>query len=1004
MPVATIWRKTVGESLLMLALVCLGSRPALAQIRTDGSVGPAAQTLSAATGQYTLPQSLGKLVGTNLFHSFQDFNINTGETATFTTSTSGISNVISRVTGGNMSNINGTLALKPIDGAPAFWFVNPAGVVFGNGAALDMPGAFHVSTAHYLKFPDGSFYSDTQKVSTFSSAPPEAFGFLGTNRASIQVNGAKLSNGGNQVNMVAGDITIDGGAISNNAGPINLVAVGDTVGEVSAAQGAPVGVNGAIDITNSSQVIAQTSSEVKAGDVQVTGGSLLIDNSTLSSKTAGSGNGGAVRIQVAADMSVLNGSDVGSETIGAGDAGGVSVTAGALSIDNSGLSGDSSGSGRGGAVSVRVAGFMKVLNQGFLSSTSALTFKEGNGGNAGDVFVTAGSLLIDKASINSDTRGGGHAGAVRVNVTGDMRVLNEGSVSSDSTLPLNDGIGGNAGVVSVTAGSLLLDKSFIRSYTWGSGRSGSVGIEVAGDMSVLNESMVSSSTESSGNAGALNVAVAGNISLLSGAQIGSNTIGAGNAGNVVITAGSLLIDPKDPEGLHPFNTGIFSTSQYKEGLSPIRTGDAGIVDIRVVGSVQVLSGGGIESSTVGGGNAGNVSISAGSLLIDQRGNALKNTNISSDSFWEEGVTPSPSGNAGTVNIRVIGELAVLNGGVISSATFSPLGKAGSVKISAGQIVINGEGKIENYIQESLVTASAASSSSGQTGSVLISASNTLKIANGGVISLRNDATVATPGTLAPTTLSVSAPKISLENGGMITTESTGNVPASNISLKFIDKLSIQPSAIITTSAFDGNGGSIDIEGSGLIVLDRSQITTSVTGLTSGNAGSINIAAKTLLMNNGFIKANTAAPLAAGGTISISAEALVPSYGTLLVGRNTPFDFDGVTAGFNVIQAASPTGVSGNISITSPNLDMAGKLAGLKVNLLDTGGFSKNPCASAGKSSFSQTGRGGLPVSSFGALSAQDTSVLRLTRPSSQDSLAGLPNSLIVSNRLGCSLN
>ena len=112
----------------------------------------------------------------------------------------------------------------------------------------------------------------------------------------------------------------------------------------------------------------------------------------------------------------------------------------------------------------------------------------------------------------------------------------------------------------------------------------------------------------------------------------------------------------------------------------------------------------------------------------------------------------------------------------------------------------------------------------------------------------------------------------------------------------------------------------------------------------------------------------------------------------------------MTAGFNVIQAASPTGVSGNISITSPNLDMAGKLAGLKVNLLDTGGFSKNPCASAGKSSFSQTGRGGLPVSSFGALSAQDTSVLRLTRPSSQDSLAGLPNSLIVSNRLGCSLN
>jgi hypothetical protein len=280
--------------------------------------------------------------------------------------------------------------------------------------------------------------------------------------------------------------------------------------------------------------------------------------------------------------------------------------------------------------------------------------------------------------------------------------------------------------------------------------------------------------------------------------------------------------------------------------------------------------------------------------------------------------------------------------------------------------------------------------------------DTLRIANGGVISVRNYATVATPGTLAPTALSLSAPKLSLENGGMITTESTGNVAASNISVKFTDKLSIKPSATITTSAFDGNGGSIDIAGNGLIVLDHSKITTSVTGLTSGSAGSINIAAKTLLMSNGFIQANTAAPLASGGTISISAEALVPSYGTLLVGGNTPLDFDGVTAGFNVIQAASPTGVSGNISITSPNLDMAGKLAGLKVSLLDTGGFSKNPCASAGKSSFSQTGRGGLPTSSFGALSSENSTSVKIRNPGQQEILAVLPRSLIVSNRLGCS--
>jgi hypothetical protein len=175
----------------------------------------------------------------------------------------------------------------------------------------------------------------------------------------------------------------------------------------------------------------------------------------------------------------------------------------------------------------------------------------------------------------------------------------------------------------------------------------------------------------------------------------------------------------------------------------------------------------------------------------------------------------------------------------------------------------------------------------------------------------------------------------------------------------------------------------------------------VTG-ASGNAGSINIAAKTLLMSNGFIQANTAAALASGGTILISADALVPSFGTLLIGGSTPYAVDAVTPGFNVIQAASPTGVSGDISITTPNLDLAGKLAGLKVNLLESGGFSRNPCVSAGASSFAQTGRGGLPPSSFGALASVDPGVGQVTASRASESIVALQRPPLVNNRLGCS--
>src|SRR5688500_11372695 len=47
--------------------------------------------------------------GPNLFHSFSDFNVKAGESATFTDTATGISNVLSRVTGGKQSNLNGII-------------------------------------------------------------------------------------------------------------------------------------------------------------------------------------------------------------------------------------------------------------------------------------------------------------------------------------------------------------------------------------------------------------------------------------------------------------------------------------------------------------------------------------------------------------------------------------------------------------------------------------------------------------------------------------------------------------------------------------------------------------------------------------------------------------------------------------------------------------------------------------------------------------------------------
>ena len=722
------------------------STAALAQIKTDGSVGPAAQSLSAVSGQFTIPQTLGRLSGSNLFHSFKDFNINTGESATFTTSSTGISNVISRVTGGNVSNINGTLALRAADGAPAFWFINPAGVAFGQGASIDVPGAFHVSTAHYLKFSDGKFYSDTQNVSTFSSAPPEAFGFLGTSRASIEVNaGAKLNNGDNTLNLIAGDITIDGSEVLNAAGALSLVAMGTAVGEVSANGAAPLAASGMVNIVNDSWVGSLNSNEVNASPVSITTGNLLVDNSLLATKTVGSGQGGDLRIQVADTMSVLNDSYVASKSGGSGNAGNVSIGTASLVMDNSLITSYNWGSGKGGSVNIQVTGEMKISNHTFVGSEN-----EGSG-HTGNVNVTANTIHADDSFIASGNWDTGPGGTVTVKAAGEIKLSNYSYLGSQS------GSDGNAGNVSVNAASLIIDASRLTSLSYGNGNSGNVNVQVSGP-----------------------------ISILSGGYISADSYSTGNAGQVSVSANSLLINPKD-------------SAEY--------------------------------------------------------------TFISSDSLFED--NSSVGGNAGTITVQVAGRIDLLNGGQISTQTYSTLGKGGSIDVIAAQINIDGYADHvcrcgEEWLMYSGITASAKVGSSGQPGSVAISASESINIQNQGEIAIRNDATVASPSTLAATSLSVNAPNIFLNTSGKITTESTGNVAASNIAVKFTDKLAINPATAITTTALEGNGGSIDISGKGLLMLDRASITTSVTG-ASGDAGSIKIVTQTLLMTNGFIQANTSAP-------------------------------------------------------------------------------------------------------------------------------------------------
>ena len=164
----------------LLAGALLNARECFAQIVLDGTLGRAGALSGPA---YQITADLGRQVGPNLFHSFGQFNLVQGESATFSGPNS-VQNILARVTGSSPSSIDGLLQ-STIPGANLF-FINPFGVMFGPHAQVSVSGSFTVSTASYLKLADGGRFDGVNPANdVLTSAPVAEFGFLDANPGSI---------------------------------------------------------------------------------------------------------------------------------------------------------------------------------------------------------------------------------------------------------------------------------------------------------------------------------------------------------------------------------------------------------------------------------------------------------------------------------------------------------------------------------------------------------------------------------------------------------------------------------------------------------------------------------------------------------------------------------------------------------------------------------------------------------------------------------------------------
>ncbi|MBW4629469.1 MAG: S-layer family protein [Brasilonema octagenarum HA4186-MV1] len=919
--------------LLGSALCVLGcAQPIAAQVVPDNTLSAAERT--QVTGNPNFQIDGGARRGGNLFHSFQSFSVPTGGSAFFNNAAD-VQNILTRVTGGSISNIDGLIRTN---GIANLFLLNPSGIIFGKNASLNIGGSFVATTANAIQFGNFGFFSATnpEAPSPLLTINPNALFFNQIAAARIQNNstapagstlagddafGLRVPNGRSLL-LVGGDIKMDGGKLNAFGGRVELggLSAPGTVGlNGDGSLSFPVGVQRAdVSLTNGAEVNVRSGGggtiAVNTRNLEMTGRSFL---------RAGIGEGlGTVGTQ-AGDISInatgainLNNSLINNDVqSGAnGQGGDVSISASSLRLEGgAAVSASILGAGKGGNLRVDAQDVQLIGRSadGQTSSGLLASANQNSTGDAGDLTIKTNTLLVrDGAVVSAGTFGAGKGGNLRVDAQ-DVQLIGtsaDGQYSSGLSATAEPNSTGDAGDLTIKTNTLLVrDGAQVGTGTVGAGKAGNLRVD-AQDVQLIGRSadgrvgsglFASADLNSTGNAGDLTIKT-NTLLVRDGAVVFTGTFGAGKAGNLSVDAQDVQLIGKSADGQYPSALG--ASAQRNS------TGNAGDLTIKT-NTLLVRDGAQVFTSTSGAGEGGNLSVDAQDVQL---------IGTSADGQAPSGLFASAdlnlTGNAGDLTIKT-NTLLVRDGAQVFTGTFGA-GKGGNLSVDAQDVQLIGTSADGQY--SSGLFASGQPNSTGDAGDLTIK-TNTLLVRDSATVSVRSR------GTGRAGNMTLNARSIRLNNNASLTANTRS------------------PKADPTSEQ-----ATININSKDLIITRNSNIITNATG-ENVFGGNININTSVLAgFQNSDISANSAN--FRGGNVRINTKGIF----------GLQFRDIGSLQTNDITATGATRELSGNVLITRPDVDPTSGLVELPVNVVDRSGLIAQGCPADQGNSFVVTGRGGLP--------------------------------------------